>query len=80
MKTKISKWGNSLALRIPKAFATEAKVAEGVTVDLTLRDGEIVIAPMQPAQFTLSSLLEEVCPENLHGEVSTGAPRGREAW
>lgn len=80
MKTKVSKWGDSLALRIPKSFASEANVAEGATVNLTLRHGKIVIAPMRAARFTLSLLLEEVRPENLHGEISTGTPCGREAW
>ena len=79
MKTKISKWGNSLALRIPKSVATEAQMSEG-TPDLILQDGRIVIKPVRTKQLKLHSLLEKVSPENLHGEISTGALRGREAW
>ena len=80
MKTKISKWGNCLALRIPKSVATEAQMSEGTPVDLILQDGRIVIKPVRTKQLKLHSLLEKVSPENLHEEISTGAPRGREAW
>jgi len=80
MQTKVQKWGNSLALRIPKSFAEEAKVGDGSTVDLSIADGHLVIRPVRPQRFELHTLLAEVKEENLHAEISTGEPTGREAW
>ncbi len=80
MQTKVQKWGNSLALRIPKSFAEEAKVGDGSTVDLSIADGYLVIRPVRPQRFELHTLLAEVKEENLHAEISTGEPTGREAW
>jgi len=75
MKTKVSRWGNSRALRIPKSFALEAQMKEGTSVNLSLQDGKIVIELERAERFSLSSLLGEI-----NGETSTGAPRRREAW
>jgi len=80
MRTKINKWGNSLALRIPKSFALEARIEEGTTVDLVLTEGKIMMKPIRSKQLSLSALLEGVTPDNLHREISTGIPRGKENW
>ncbi len=80
MLTKVRKWGNSLGLRIPKAFADEASVEEGSTVDLSVFEGRIVVRPVPGPRYELSELLGGVTDENLHGEVATGPLRGREAW
>ena len=80
MRTKINKWGNSLALRIPKSFALEARIEEGTTVDLVLTEGKIMMKPIRSKQLSLSALLEGVTPDNMHGEISTGIPRGKENW
>ena len=80
MLTKVQKWGNSLALRIPKLFAQEATVEEGSAVDLTVSDGQLVIRPVRHQKYELRELLAAVSEENLHSEVSTGEPQGREAW
>lgn len=80
MRTKIQRWGHSLALRIPKPFAIEAKLAEETEVELTLTNGGlIVIVASKPAQ-TLEDLLARVTKRNLHGEVDTGTAVGRESW
>ncbi len=79
MKSKIQKWGNSLALRIPKAFAEEAHVVDGSDVDLQLRNGSLVVAPIRPKP-TLKSLLALVTSENTHHEVDTGDAEGIETW
>ena len=79
MLVRISKWGNSLALRIPAAFAEETGIESGSAVDLALEDGRLVITPTAPA-YSLDELLEGVTPGNLHGEIDTGAPQGREGW
>jgi len=80
MRTKIQKWGNSLALRIPKSFAEETEVEAGCTVDLSIADGQLVVSPVRPQRFELHALLAEVTEENLHAEISAGEPTGREAW
>ena len=79
MKSKVQKWGNSLALRIPKTFAEEAHFVDGSDVDLHLRDGRLVVVPILPRP-TLKELLKEVRPENLHDETVTGEPQGGEVW
>jgi antitoxin MazE len=80
MRTKIQKWGNSLALRIPKSFAEEAEVEAGSRVDLSVTDGQLVIRPVRSQRFELHALLAGVKEENLHAEIPTGEPTGREAW
>lgn len=80
MLAKVQKWGNSLSLRIPKAFAAEAAMEEGSTVDISVGNGEIIVKPVRARAFRLQDLLSEVTKENLHDQVEVGAPRGREIW
>lgn len=80
MHTKIQKWGNSLGLRIPRALASEAQVEEGSTVELAVDSGGLRVRPVRARRYTLGGLLKAVKPGNLHGEVATGEPVGREAW
>lgn len=80
MQTMIQKWGNSLAVRIPKAFVKEAHVACGTTVDLTVADGKIVIDPRTEPEYRLEDLLKGVTRRNLHAETDTGKAVGREVW
>jgi len=80
MTTKVQKWGNSLAIRIPKAFAAQAELSELSTVDLTIVDGQLVLTPVSKPTFTLEELLEGMTDENMHGEISLGGPVGREIW
>jgi len=80
MKLKIQKWGNSLALRIPKALAIEANVASGSTVEMSLSNGELKIKPIEDQEYTLDELLSGITAENIHDEVSTGIPQGNESW
>lgn len=80
MKTTVQKWGNSLGLRIPKAFAKEAAVHEGSRVDLSIVDGELVVRPIPSTAYTLEDLLDQVTDANLHEEMTFGTTEGREAW
>lgn len=80
MITRIQKWGNSLGLRIPKSFAEEAEVEPGSEVDLSVVDGGLVIRPVRKRTYKLSELLRKVREKNLHSEIDTGRPIGREAW
>lgn len=78
MLTKIQKWGNSLALRIPKAFADEAGLESDSAVELCVIDGQIHIVPVRDIHYELDALLNEITTENLHGEVDTGDGLGNE--
>ena len=80
MRVQIQKWGNSLALRIPKPFAEEAEVREGTVVDLSLAEGKLVAVPDVKRRVTLRQLLSKVTKDNLHKEVDFGSAAGREAW
>ena len=80
MQTKIQKWGNSLAVRIPMAFVRAAHVAYGTAVDLSIDGGKIIIDPAPAAEYRLEDLLKGVTAENLHAAVDTGEAVGQEAW
>ena len=80
MRVRVQKWGNSLALRIPKPFAQDAGVREGTLVGLSVSEGRLVAAPIRARKMRLQDLLRKVTRTNLHREVRTGPPVGREAW
>ena len=80
MKARIQKWGNSLALRIPKSFASEAGLQRETSIELSLSEGKLIITPLAEPKFTLKQLLAKVNKENLHHEMDTGPAAGNEAW
>jgi antitoxin MazE len=80
MITRVRKWGNSLALRIPKSFAAEVGLQTDSSVEVSLADGKLVIAPIAKSRLTLKQLLAQVTDENLHHEIETGPAQGNEAW
>ena len=80
METRVQKWGNSLALRIPKPLADEAGLRENSPVELWLRDNTLVIVPVVKPPLDLTQLLAQVTADNLHREVETGPAVGGEAW
>jgi antitoxin MazE len=80
VRARVQRWGNSLALRIPSAFALETTIEQGSEVELTLENGRLVVTPVAEPAFSLEGLLAEVTPENLHAEVDCGTPEGAEAW
>lgn len=80
MQTKIKKWGNSLALRIPKSFALNANLRQDELVDLSIEKERIIITPIGEKEYSLDELLESVSESNLHGEFDTGASAGKEIW
>lgn len=71
MRTRVQKWGNSLALRIPKTFAEEAGLHPNSAVELTLVDGALVVQPVASQSLTLEELLRGVTDDNLPGECDT---------
>jgi len=80
MKTKIQRWGNSLAVRIPKAFAEEVGLRDGSAVEIRIVKGGLLLEPAPPRPLTLDELLDGVNESNLNGEVDAGPARGLEAW
>jgi len=80
MEAKVRRWGNSLGLRIPKALAEEAGIEADSAVDLTVRNGEIVVRPLRRKKFKLKDLLAKVTDENKHEEIDFGPPVGKEVW
>lgn len=80
MKTRVQKWGNSLALRIPKTVAAEAGLRLDAAVELSLVEGKLVVQPIRPQPLTLEELLRGVTDENLPGEWETGPAVGKEVW
>ena len=80
MRGKVQRWGNSLAIRVPKAFASELGIDAGTAVDLSLDEDRMLVTPAFKKARALARLLEKVTPENIHGEVATGDAVGREMW
>lgn len=80
MRARVQRWGNSLAVRIPKSFAEESGIEDGSQVDISLNDGSIIVTPSRTPSYRLDDLLAKVTAENLHEETDTGAPVGREIW
>lgn len=80
MKTRVQKWGNGLALRIPKPLANQLGLEVNSLVRMSLREDALVIAPVPPPSLKLDDLLDQFTAQNLHAEVDTGPAVGREAW
>ena len=80
MRVKVQKWGNSMALRIPKPFADQTSIKLGTFVDLSIDDGKLVIEPIQQEDYDLKTLLSEVKESNLHKEYLSDKPTGKEIW
>jgi antitoxin MazE len=78
MKTRVQKWGNGLALRIPKSLAAEAGLHAGAVVELSLLVGALLVRPIRPQPLTLDQLLSGVTDENRPGEWDTGPAVGKE--
>ena len=80
MLAKAQKWGNSLAVRIPKTVAEECGIEAESPVEITRQDNLIIITPVQKKKFSLDTLLADVTTDNIHSEVPTGNPAGKEIW
>jgi antitoxin MazE len=80
MKTRVQKWGNSLAVRIPKSFADELGLGNNAPVEMTLDEGALLIKPDRDRKWGLDALLAEVTDENIHSEWESEGPAGEESW
>ena len=80
MTTKVQKWGNSLAVRVPKELARGLHMREGSNVVLSSEGDALVIRPGKTSKVTLIELLKKVDMKNVHGESDWGKPVGNETW
>ena len=83
MKTEFLKWGNSLALRVPSAFAKEVGAAEGKRAEMTVENGALVVKVARPKKrrrYSLEELVDRITEKNRHGETKWGPPIGDEVW
>ena len=80
MKTAVQRWGNSLALRIPRAYAAETRISEGSEVELRVKSGALVVRPVRRKRLSLADLLKRITPANRHDSVETGKAVGQEKW
>lgn len=77
MRAKIQKWGNSLAVRIPKPVALEVGLRADADIEMSVQEGSLVLAPTR-RQYTLDELVAGITRKNRHEEVDFGPPVGRE--
>ncbi len=80
MTAKVQRWGNSLALRIPKLLAKDIHVHQGSEVELFLKKGRILIEPKMKKKLNLGELIKKVTKENVHSEQNWGGRTGAEVW
>ena len=79
MKVRMAKWGNTLAVRIPKSVAEEAKLKEGDSLLIQATEGGQIVLCRATKVPTLAQLVSQITPENRYAEISVGAEMGREA-
>ena len=82
MVTRVQKWGNSQGLRLAKQVLEDAHISVGDDVDITIRDGTIIIAPIKRVRGkrSLQELVSRIPRDYEAGEVDWGNPIGREVW
>ncbi len=77
MEIEISKWGNSLAVRIPIHLVKELSLHEGEKAELFSDEGKLILQPKQH-EYSLEELVSRITPENIHEEFDFGSPVGLE--
>ncbi|NLD36040.1 MAG: AbrB/MazE/SpoVT family DNA-binding domain-containing protein [Desulfatiglans sp.] len=82
MVTKIQKWGNSQGLRLAKQVLEDAHISIGDDVDVTAKDGIIVVAPVRKVRgkCSLQELVSRIPKNRKAEEIDWGQPVGKEAW
>lgn len=80
MTTTVRKWGNSLALRIPRSYAKDIHLESGAAVNISISNGRLVIEPSTRPKYALSVMLKQITKKNRPGEWDTGKPVGKEVW
>lgn len=80
MKTKLKKWGNSLAVRIPNAFIKQTNMVEDEYISLYMQDNKIIIEGFKDKEYSLDELVSHINKNNIHKEQTFGKPEGNEVW
>jgi antitoxin MazE len=80
MRAKVQRWANSLAVRIPKAYAEDIEIEENSQIQISLADRCLVLSRARARTFTLKGLLAGVTDEALHHAIDTGPAVGNEVW
>ncbi|MGE0469809.1 MAG: AbrB/MazE/SpoVT family DNA-binding domain-containing protein [Nitrospira sp.] len=80
MKTTAQKWGNSLAIRVPKSVAVQVGLKAQDDVEIEVHDGNVVLKPQLRRVYRLDNLVKGITPKNVHREIDPGAPIGHEIW
>ncbi|MCL1817326.1 MAG: AbrB/MazE/SpoVT family DNA-binding domain-containing protein [Spirochaetaceae bacterium] len=78
MEAVVKKWGNSLGIRIPHLIVRELSLKDGSCVDIRDKGNTIIIKPIE--KNTLFLLLSKINEHNIHKEIETGGPVGKEIW
>ncbi len=78
--TQLAKWGNSLAVRIPKAVAEDAQLREGELVNVTVANEGGLIIKTARRKYQLRQLVSRITAKNRHAETDWGKPHGKEIW
>ncbi len=79
MLARVHKWGNSLGVRIPNAFAKEAHINDGSSISIKMKNKKLILIPVKE-EYSLKEMLSEISSENIHKEINTGHKRGKEIW
>lgn len=79
-QARVQRWGNSLAVRIPKPFALEIGLEQNTLVTLSISEGKLLLEPIIEPRYTLEQLLANITADNLHHEIETGEAAGNEVW
>jgi len=80
VRTRLARWGNSLALRIPKTVAEDARLSEGDQLTVAVaKDGSLSLRPAR-RKYRLEDLVSRITPRNRHQETDWGPKTGKEAW
>jgi antitoxin MazE len=80
MQTRVQKWGNSLGVRIPRGLAEEVGLVAGTEVNLSSKDGQLVVTPALPTRLRLDDLLAVVSECNIHSSIDMGSAVGAEIF
>ena len=77
MQTAITKWGNSLAIRLPKTFTEQIGINEKNKIEIIIEKDKIIL---QKPRQNLKTLLSKINKDNIHKEINTGKITGKEIW
>jgi antitoxin MazE len=80
MEIQVKKWGNSLGLRIPQAIANQINIQDGSKINLVLNKNKIELTPAVAEEYRLDDMVALINESNLHSEISSGEPKGKEIW